>query len=63
MPDLDEKPPPLSVAAKAGPPSPEKPWLPLPAMVVITPWDTFLIRAASAIYKLPEASNVIPVGM
>jgi hypothetical protein len=47
-------------AAVAGPPSPEKPWVPLPAtVVIIPPTDTFRIRLLleSAMKRFPEASR------
>ena len=50
-------------AAVAGPPSPEKPNVPVPATVVIVPFDdTCLIRwlPVSAITKLPSGSNATP---
>src|SRR5437870_2533722 len=49
----------FSDAFVAGPPSPEPPWIPLPATVVIVPPDTIRTRAflLSAMYRLPEEST------
>jgi hypothetical protein len=47
----------------AGPPSPEKPAVPLPATVTITPLaDTFRTRLllVSAMKRFPEASTATP---
>ena len=55
----------LSAAEVAGPPSPEKPWVPLPATVVMIPLgDTFRIRLlmVSAMKRFPEASTATPLG-
>jgi hypothetical protein len=55
-----------SDASVAGPPSPENAACPLPAMVLIVPdGDTFRIAMllASAMYRLPVASTVTPVGV
>src|SRR5665213_2281490 len=55
-----------SEAEVAGPKSPEKPWVPLPATVVmVPPGDTFRIRSLpeSAMKRLPEASTATLVGV
>ena len=54
-----------SDADVANPPSPENPWFPLPAMVVMMPLvETLRIRLlkVSAMKRLPEASTVTPNG-
>jgi hypothetical protein len=56
---------PLSAAEVAGPPSPEKPTVQLPATFVITPLgDTFTILPAvlCTTKTFPEASRAIPIG-
>ena len=54
------------MAAVAGPPSPLKLAVPVPAIVVIIP-EVLIFRTrwlnASPIYRLPEASSVIPYGV
>jgi hypothetical protein len=54
------------LALVAGPPSPEKIALPVPATVVITPVAVATLRTrlfnVSAMNRLPAASNATPVG-
>src|ERR1039457_6435691 len=55
---------PANWALVAGPLSPLKPSVPLPATVVITPFETLRTREfqASAMYRLPAASTATPEG-
>src|SRR5690242_18393489 len=53
-------------AAVAGPPSPEKPYWPLPAIVVISPdGDTLrtTLFPVSAMYRFPTESTATPSGL
>jgi hypothetical protein len=55
-----------SCALVAAPPSPEKPWVPLPAIVVmIPPAETLRIRLlpVSEMKRLPDPSTATPEGL